>query len=411
MKPARHAVPPSAAAPGGALQGILPAIALVLLFACQPIATDLYLPALPRLAQEFEVTASRVQTTFTVYLFGFALAHLALGWLPDRLGQRKVLLHALALYALASAVSATSGQLSILLACRTVQGVATALSVICARSVIRMFFTPDQGPGIMAKSLTGMALIAMASPLIGGVIVTSLGWGATFLAQSCFGVLAWLTVYLSIQGTGPRPAAKAGVPASAILRNRQFLFSSLLAGASFSSVLCFLLLSPFIFIRQFHLSAWAYGWIPACCSLFFFLGTVLCRRRLHRYPLERVIKAGAWLTVAGATCHAAFWLAGWSNPWTILFAQCLFMLGHGTHQPCGQAGAVLPFRENAGRAAGFSGFVITTSAFLATQAAASSAFASISTLVLATCIGAGIVASLAWYALPRAIMASGRGKD
>jgi MFS transporter, DHA1 family, multidrug resistance protein len=47
--------------------------------------------------------------------------------------------------------------------------------------------------------------------------------------------------------------------------------------------------------------------------------------------------------------------------------QWLFALGHGIHQPCGQAGAVGPFPEKAGTAASLSGFGMSVSAFLVGQ--------------------------------------------
>ena len=42
--------------------------------------------------------------------------------------------------------------------------------------------------------------------------------------------------------------------------------------------------------------------------------------------------------------------------------QYLYAIGHGVHQPCGQAGAVGPFPEKAGTAASLSGFAMTLSA-------------------------------------------------
>ena len=48
--------------------------------------------------------------------------------------------------------------------------------------------------------------------------------------------------------------------------------------------------------------------------------------------------------------------------WAILLPQYLYAIGHGVHQPCGQAGAVGPFPEKAGTAASLSGFTMTLAA-------------------------------------------------
>lgn len=55
-------------------------------------------------------------------------------------------------------------------------------------------------------------------------------------------------------------------------------------------------------------------------------------------------------------------ILGVESPWAILLPQYLFAIGHGIHQPCGQAGAVGPFPEKAGTAASLSGFAMTLAA-------------------------------------------------
>jgi DHA1 family bicyclomycin/chloramphenicol resistance-like MFS transporter len=57
-------------------------------------------------------------------------------------------------------------------------------------------------------------------------------------------------------------------------------------------------------------------------------------------------------------------LLGLHTHWlTLLLPFCLFMLGHGVHQPCGQSGAVGPFPQTAGVAAALNGFFMMLIAF------------------------------------------------
>jgi DHA1 family bicyclomycin/chloramphenicol resistance-like MFS transporter len=49
--------------------------------------------------------------------------------------------------------------------------------------------------------------------------------------------------------------------------------------------------------------------------------------------------------------------------WAVLLPQCLFMLGHGIHQPCSQSGAVGPFPQAAGAASALNGFIMMLAAF------------------------------------------------
>ena len=54
-------------------------------------------------------------------------------------------------------------------------------------------------------------------------------------------------------------------------------------------------------------------------------------------------RRGAVFSLAGGALLAAAQLAGVHTVWAILLPQYLFAIGHGMHQPCGQAGAVGPF--------------------------------------------------------------------
>jgi MFS transporter, DHA1 family, multidrug resistance protein len=47
----------------------------------------------------------------------------------------------------------------------------------------------------------------------------------------------------------------------------------------------------------------------------------------------------------------------------VLLPQCLFVFGHGMHQPCGQAGVVGPFPHAAGAAAALAGAMLALVAF------------------------------------------------
>jgi DHA1 family bicyclomycin/chloramphenicol resistance-like MFS transporter len=79
--------------------------------------------------------------------------------------------------------------------------------------------------------------------------------------------------------------------------------------------------------------------------------------------MRGAVKRGALFSLAGGVGMAALSLAGVQAVWAIMLPQLLFALGHGIHQPCGQAGVVGPFPEKAGTAASVSGFAMMVTAF------------------------------------------------
>ncbi len=61
-------------------------VVLGLLVALGPLTIDMYLPALPKIADDLSVSSSVVQLTLTGTLAGLALGQLVVGPLSDSLG-------------------------------------------------------------------------------------------------------------------------------------------------------------------------------------------------------------------------------------------------------------------------------------------------------------------------------------
>jgi DHA1 family bicyclomycin/chloramphenicol resistance-like MFS transporter len=74
---------------------------LTLLLGIQPIATDLYLPALPTLQRALGADFASAQLTLSALIIAFGVAQLVAGPLADRFGRRPVLLWGTALYTVA----------------------------------------------------------------------------------------------------------------------------------------------------------------------------------------------------------------------------------------------------------------------------------------------------------------------
>src|SRR6185295_5992223 len=74
------------------------------LVALGPLTIDMYLPALPKIADDLSVSSSVAQLTLTGTLAGLALGQLIVGPLSDSLGRRRPLMAGIVLHMLASAL-------------------------------------------------------------------------------------------------------------------------------------------------------------------------------------------------------------------------------------------------------------------------------------------------------------------
>lgn len=346
-------------------------VVLTLLLGIQPVTTDLYLPALPTLQRSLGASVAAAQLTLSALIICFGLSQLVCGPLADRFGRRPVLLAGLALYCAAAIGGACAAAIESLVAWRALQGVAMAAAVTCGRSIVRDLYEPAEGARVMSRALTGLGVIAVASPLCGGFIVEAFGWRAALLALSLFGAFALAAVALRLRETVPTKSLDALRPArllgnwKAVVGNPTFRAWAALSGCTYGGLYCMLAGSSFVFIGVLGVGRAEYGAILASISVAYIGGTFWCRRLLERHGLRGAVARGACFSLAGGTIMVALSLAGVQSVWAILLPQYLYAFGHGVHQPCGQAGAVGPFPDKAGTAASLSGFAMTLTALAA----------------------------------------------
>ena len=342
---------------------------LPLLLAAQPVATDSYLPALPAIAKEL----GSASTSLTLFVLAFGFAQLLCGPLADRFGRRPVLLAGLGCYAIAALGGAFAGSVAVLAGWRTLQGFSMAAILVCARAAVRDLYPAHEGPHVMARGLTGLGVVGLLAPLLGAWLVQGAGWRWVMASMALYALvllaLCWRSFAETRRPLAGEPSAPRG-STRAVFASRSFRAWASVAATTYGGLFCFLLLSPMVYIGYLGWSPAMYGWIPAGGSLVYIFSTTMCRRLLRRYGPVDTVQLGATLSITGAAIQAlGCWLAPHSAL-PLLAGHAVYCLGHGIHQPCGQAGAVGDLPHLAGRAVSWSGFGMMMVAFSVGQVAA-----------------------------------------
>lgn len=105
---------------------------LALLTGLDAMAIDMYLPAMPALANDFDVSSGRIQQTLSIFLVGLALGQALYGPLLDRYGRRLPLLIGVAVFVAGSVLAALAPSVEWLLAARFLQALAMAICGVFA---------------------------------------------------------------------------------------------------------------------------------------------------------------------------------------------------------------------------------------------------------------------------------------
>lgn len=155
--------------------------------------------AVPAITAGLRASTAGVQWVVDGYTVAIASLLLAGGTLGDRLGHRAIVLSGLATFGAASAGCALATVPGALIAARAAQGAGAALLLPGSLAAIADAFP---GRAEQARALGIWAAVSSlalpAGPLLGGLIVSALGWRAVFwinppvTALCALGVLAWV---------------------------------------------------------------------------------------------------------------------------------------------------------------------------------------------------------------------------
>jgi DHA1 family bicyclomycin/chloramphenicol resistance-like MFS transporter len=346
---------------------------LALLLGLQPITTDLYLPALPALTQDFSASMVQAQLTLTALLLAFGTSQLVWGPLSDKWGRRPVLLGGIAVYAASAIGCALAPSIEALIAARTFQGVAMGACVMAARAIVRDLYEPLKGAKVMSQALTGLGVIACTCVPVGGFLTDLLGWrwalSSLILFASLTAALIFFSFDESLKQRNPHALQIDNLWASAkhIVRHPTFLAYSALSTASYSGLFTFLATSPFVFTQSMGLSKTIYGLLMFSMSLSYIVGTFICRWLLLRISVQACVFMASFVSLfAGALMFFVAYVGpgqSWFGAWAVMLPVNFFLLAHGVHQPCGQSGCIAPFPEMAGTASALNGFSMMVVAF------------------------------------------------
>jgi len=337
-----------------------------------PSATQILLPALPAIRQDFAVSTEVAQLTLSLSMAAIALGTLTYGPLSDKYGRRPIIMLGLAVTCLGSILCTVASSIEILILGRFVQAFGAAVGLVLARAIIRDVHSAEQSARAIATLVMVMGVVPMLSPALGGELLVLFGWQAIGAAIGLFSLAVLLMIAWSLPETLRQPVPFEGIGSMArtfaeLLSSR--VFSGYALCGTFVSVVFFSFISagPEIVVTVMGRPANEYGYYFILLPSGFMVGNYIARKFGTVVHIDRLMLLGICIAIIGIGIAVALQAVGLRHPLALFGPVALTVLGNGITLPSAQASAINAFPHLAGSASGLTGFLQMAVSALAAQ--------------------------------------------
>jgi MFS transporter, DHA1 family, multidrug resistance protein len=327
-----------------------------------PLAVHLFMPVIPAVKADLALSDAMAQLTFSIALFGMALAPLVYGSLSDRYGRRPLLLLGLSIFLVGSLISAVADSVTVLIAGRLAQAIGAGCGVTLVRTIAADVFGPSRLVKAIAYVTMFYTLGPMISPMVGGFLIDLFGWRSVFAFALLLGSIISVGAYLAIFES--RPSNVIARSPRDMLRGYVLLFTQarfagfVLQTGFVTGVFIAAATAAATFMKELlDRPAAEFGFYFVMFPVGFLFGNFISSRLGARVANETMVLAGSILCLAAVMAQCGLFLSDVVTPLTLFVPGFFITLAQGISLPYSQAGAMMTNPQLAGTAAGIGVFV------------------------------------------------------
>lgn len=334
-----------------------PRLLLVLgsLSAFGPLSMDLYLPALPSMAQDLHSGDAPAQLTMSACMAGLAIGQVIAGVLSDRFGRRRPVLVGVGLFAVLSLGCALAPNMPVLIGLRLLQGMAGAAGIVVARAVVRDLVDGAAAARVFSLLMLVVGVAPVLAPVLGGQIARFASWRGQFVALAVIGVAIFATASAGLPETLPVQRRRPGGLIATVrafgpvLGDRTFAGYAAVQALSFAAMFTYIGQGSFVLQGGFGMSPQLYSAIFAANAGGIMLAGRVNAGLVHRVAPFRLALAGLSAATAAGLLMVLATSAGWGLP-VVLGPLFVVVAGMGLIAPNTTALALGRHGERAGTA-------------------------------------------------------------
>ena len=284
--------------------------------ALAPLAIDMYLPAMPALADDLAVSARLAGQSVSIFLFGIAGGQLIAGPLSDRFGRKPTIVVGLLLFTVSALLAALTQNFTMLLVTRLLQALGACAVMVSGRAVVRDRLDSRESARLFSLLALIGGLAPVLAPMVGAMLIRFGDWRIIFLVMAGLSLvmLIFTLPFLSESRSAETAAnARGEHPFMAywtLIANKQLLGYLLAAAFNSAAFFSYVANSSTVLIDGF-------GITPQVFSILFALNAVglVAANQFNRYLLksrspEAVLRGSGRNAIVVALLLFAFAMTG-----------------------------------------------------------------------------------------------------
>lgn len=275
------------------------------LAAFAPLSIDMYLPALPELASDFNAGTSMSQLSLTACLLGISIGQLLIGPLSDIRGRKKPLLIGLIVYVAASILCVVVPSIETFVLLRFVQGMGGAAGIVISRAIVRDLYEGPEMTKFFSLLMLVNGVAPIAAPIAGGQILNWTSWRGVFIVLAAIGALMFVAVTFDMKETLREQNRSAGGIGSTLrtfrllLTDRVFMGYALAQGLIVAAMFAYISGSPFVLQDLYGVSPQMYSLFFAINGLGIIIASQTAGRLASRVSATRLLITGLGMASIG----------------------------------------------------------------------------------------------------------------
>lgn len=255
-------------------------------------ATDIYLPSLPAMASDLNVSAAAVQLSLVLFMFSVGVSQFFIGSILDSFGRYKIGVASLVLFSLTSFVIALVPNIYVIYAMRIIQGITIALIVVGKRAYFVDLFSGEKLKSYISLFSIIWACAPIMAPFLGGYLQNSFGWRSNFyflgVLSLAFAILELVYSGESLKHYQPFKLKSIVETYSGMLRTADFTLGLIIIGICFGVVIVYSLSSPFIIERVLGYSAITTGYSSLLSGFSLMTGGIIAKSLIKKPLAQKV---------------------------------------------------------------------------------------------------------------------------